>query len=50
MIAGTVLQTLFLVIVLYRTNWNKEVEETMERMRKWGGQDIDTLKIADESI
>ncbi|KAI9084202.1 hypothetical protein K1719_033873 [Acacia pycnantha] len=39
MICGTALQTLLLVLVLYRTNWNKEVEETSERMRKWGGQE-----------
>lgn len=76
MICGTALQTLLLLIVLYKTNWNKEaslpnsviamlkeslhffyvttfllyvlkenivlrqVEETTERMRKWGGQEI----------
>ncbi|KAL0304298.1 UNVERIFIED_CONTAM: protein DETOXIFICATION 35 [Sesamum radiatum] len=39
MIAGLALQTLLLFIVLYRTNWNKEVEQTTERMRKWGGHD-----------
>nr|QBM79491.1 MATE61 [Rehmannia glutinosa] len=39
MIAGVALQTLLLVFVLYKTNWNKEVEKTTERMRKWGGQD-----------
>ncbi|XP_050224951.1 protein DETOXIFICATION 35-like [Mercurialis annua] len=38
MLAGTVLQTVLLLIVLYRTNWNKEVEQTSERVRKWGGQ------------
>ncbi|XP_011076127.1 protein DETOXIFICATION 35 [Sesamum indicum] len=40
MIGGVALQTLLLIIVLYKTNWNKEVEQTTERMRKWGGQDI----------
>ncbi|KNA12406.1 hypothetical protein SOVF_126240 [Spinacia oleracea] len=40
MIAGTLLQTLILLFILYRTNWNKEVEETSSRMQKWGGQDI----------
>ncbi|PIN26442.1 putative membrane protein, predicted efflux pump [Handroanthus impetiginosus] len=40
MIAGVALQTLLLILVLYKTNWNKEVEQTTERMRKWGGQDI----------
>ncbi|KAK6925850.1 Multi antimicrobial extrusion protein [Dillenia turbinata] len=40
MIAGTALQTLLLVIVLCKTNWRTEVEQTTERMRRWGGQDI----------
>ncbi|XP_010537165.1 PREDICTED: protein DETOXIFICATION 35 [Tarenaya hassleriana] len=35
MIAGTALQTLLLLFVLYKTNWNKEVEQTTERLRKW---------------
>ncbi|PSS34304.1 Protein DETOXIFICATION like [Actinidia chinensis var. chinensis] len=42
MIAGTALQTLILCFVLYKTNWNKEVEQTTGRMRKWGGQDAKT--------
>ncbi|GFP82249.1 protein transparent testa 12 [Phtheirospermum japonicum] len=46
MIAGTATQTLLLFLVLYKTNWNKEVEQTTERMRKWGGQDIATEKSA----
>ncbi|KAJ0042294.1 hypothetical protein Pint_17511 [Pistacia integerrima] len=44
MICGTALQTLLLLIVLYRTNWSKEVEQTTARMRKWGGQAIDSGK------
>ncbi|CAO2821208.1 unnamed protein product [Amaranthus hypochondriacus] len=44
MIAGTSLQTLILLFILYRTNWTKEVEETSNRMRKWGGQDIKVVK------
>ncbi|KAH7557674.1 hypothetical protein JRO89_XS11G0199800 [Xanthoceras sorbifolium] len=48
MICGMALQTLLLLIVLYRTNWTKEVEQTEDRMRKWGGQDITNgQKIAD---
>ncbi|CAN6879777.1 unnamed protein product [Brassica oleracea] len=43
MIAGTALQTLLLIVVLYKTNWNKEVEETMERMKKWGGSETKDL-------
>nr|QBM79493.1 MATE63 [Rehmannia glutinosa] len=46
MIAGTAMQTLLLLLVLYKTNWKKEVEQTTERMRKWGGQDIDNEKSA----
>ncbi|KAH7841256.1 hypothetical protein Vadar_027665 [Vaccinium darrowii] len=45
MIAGTALQTLLLFFVLYKTNWNKEVKLTSDRMRKWGGQDSDTDKL-----
>ncbi|KAL9661303.1 hypothetical protein QQ045_026127 [Rhodiola kirilowii] len=40
MIAGTALQTLLLLIVLYKTNWTSEVALTSERMRKWGGQNL----------
>ncbi|XP_062154637.1 protein DETOXIFICATION 35 [Alnus glutinosa] len=47
MICGTALQTLLLLIVLSRTNWNKEVEQTTDRMRKWGGQEIKIEKIGD---
>ncbi|KAE8681464.1 Detoxifying efflux carrier 35 isoform 3 [Hibiscus syriacus] len=43
MIAGTALQTLLLLNVLWKTNWTKEVEQTSERMKKWGGQDITTV-------
>ncbi|XP_058005276.1 protein DETOXIFICATION 34-like, partial [Hevea brasiliensis] len=40
MIFGTFLQTLILVYIIYKTNWNKEVEEASERMKKWGAQDV----------
>ncbi|XP_008234187.1 PREDICTED: protein DETOXIFICATION 35-like [Prunus mume] len=40
MICGTALQTLLLMIVLYKTNWNEEVEQATKRVRKWGGQDV----------
>ncbi|XP_047943377.1 protein DETOXIFICATION 35-like isoform X1 [Salvia hispanica] len=44
-IVGIGLQTLVLMLLIYRTNWDKEVEQASERMRKWGGQDIDvTMK------
>lgn len=38
MIAGMALQTVLLCVVLYKTNWNKEVEQTTERVLRWGGQ------------
>ncbi|KAJ8536804.1 hypothetical protein K7X08_035205 [Anisodus acutangulus] len=41
MIAGLALQTVLLPFVLYRTDWNKEVEQSAERLRKWGGQDFE---------
>lgn len=47
MIIGTALQTVLLMVVLYKTNWNKEVEQTSERMRKWGGQEIQTDMLPD---
>ncbi|PQQ20626.1 transparent testa 12 [Prunus yedoensis var. nudiflora] len=50
MICGTALQTLLLLIVLYRTNWNKEVEQSSERMKKWGGQNVEDEKIANNRI
>ncbi|KAM3319953.1 protein DETOXIFICATION 35 [Capsicum chacoense] len=45
MIAGLALQTLLLSIVLYRMDWNKEVEQSAERLRKWGGQNFESEKI-----
>ncbi|KAL3834379.1 hypothetical protein ACJIZ3_009115 [Penstemon smallii] len=45
MIAGMALQTLLLVFVLYKINWNKEAELTTERMRRWGGVDTAAEKL-----
>ncbi|KAL3342144.1 hypothetical protein AABB24_026258 [Solanum stoloniferum] len=39
MIAGLALQTLLLSIVIYRIDWDEEVEQTTKRMRLWGDQD-----------
>ncbi|KAL0284514.1 UNVERIFIED_CONTAM: protein DETOXIFICATION 34 [Sesamum calycinum] len=41
MIFGTFLQTVILLIIVWKTNWNKEVAEASERMRRWGGQSVD---------
>ncbi|XP_057455819.1 protein DETOXIFICATION 40-like [Lotus japonicus] len=35
MLAGTVLQTIILVWVTFRTDWNKEIEEATKRLNKW---------------
>ncbi|KAF5481074.1 hypothetical protein F2P56_001760 [Juglans regia] len=35
MIVGTVAQTIILMVVTFRTNWNKEVEEARKRLDKW---------------
>ncbi|KAH9773085.1 protein DETOXIFICATION 29 [Citrus sinensis] len=37
MISGTVLQTLILFGMIYRTNWNKEASIAEKRIRLWGG-------------
>ncbi|KAI4355101.1 hypothetical protein L6164_003906 [Bauhinia variegata] len=41
MISGTLLQTLILLFIIYKTNWNKEVELASERMRRWTGQELE---------
>ncbi|XP_047170427.1 protein DETOXIFICATION 34-like [Vigna umbellata] len=50
MICGTALQTLILLIIVYRTNWNKEVEQASERMRQWTGQEMDTNTTCNEEL
>ncbi|XP_058094179.1 protein DETOXIFICATION 40-like [Magnolia sinica] len=35
MIGGTVMQTIILLWVTFRTDWNKEVEESLKRLNKW---------------
>ncbi|XP_027351374.1 protein DETOXIFICATION 34 [Abrus precatorius] len=41
MICGTALQTAILLYIVYKTNWNKEVEEASERMKKWTGHELE---------
>ncbi|PIM99259.1 hypothetical protein CDL12_28250 [Handroanthus impetiginosus] len=38
MIIGTIVQTLCLVWMVYKTNWNKEVSVAAERIKEWGGE------------
>ncbi|KAK7261088.1 hypothetical protein RIF29_27392 [Crotalaria pallida] len=35
MLGGTVMQTIILMWVTFRTDWNKEVEEATKRLNKW---------------
>ncbi|KAJ4970000.1 hypothetical protein NE237_003099 [Protea cynaroides] len=35
MIGGTTMQTIILLWVTFRTDWNKEVEQAMKRLAKW---------------
>ncbi|TXG56226.1 hypothetical protein EZV62_017539 [Acer yangbiense] len=48
MLTGTVLQTLILFGMIYKTNWNKEASIAEDRIRKWGGGDTDTNDIGVE--
>ncbi|XP_011087098.1 protein DETOXIFICATION 30 [Sesamum indicum] len=38
MVLGTVVQTLILFWIVYRTNWNKEASAAAKRIKKWGGE------------
>ncbi|KAK4263132.1 hypothetical protein QN277_028596 [Acacia crassicarpa] len=37
MLSGTILQTIVLSIMVYKTNWNKEASLAEDRIKKWGG-------------
>ncbi|PNX83733.1 protein TRANPARENT TESTA 12-like [Trifolium pratense] len=37
MMSGTILQTCVLLLIVYRTNWNKEASLAEDRIRNWGG-------------
>nr|XP_017233565.1 PREDICTED: protein DETOXIFICATION 35-like [Daucus carota subsp. sativus] len=39
MISGTFLQTIVLLVIIWKTNWDTEVAEASERVRKWGEPD-----------
>ncbi|OVA20626.1 Multi antimicrobial extrusion protein [Macleaya cordata] len=38
MLAGTVVQTIVLIAMTYKTNWNKEASIAGDRIRQWGGE------------
>lgn len=37
MIFGTFLQTVILLLIVWKTNWNEEVAQASDRIRKWSG-------------
>ncbi|WJX39705.1 Protein DETOXIFICATION 29, variant 2 [Trifolium repens] len=37
MLSGTILQTCVLLLMVYKTNWNKEASLAEDRIRNWGG-------------
>ncbi|XP_070681967.1 protein DETOXIFICATION 35-like [Malus domestica] len=49
MICGITLQTILLLIILYKTNWNKEVEQATNSVRKWEGKYIKTVNGAEST-
>ncbi|XP_004496534.1 protein DETOXIFICATION 35 [Cicer arietinum] len=44
MICGIVLQTLLLSGILYKTNWQKEVDNTTQRVQQWAGEAVEVDK------
>ncbi|TKY69911.1 TRANSPARENT TESTA protein 12 [Spatholobus suberectus] len=44
MMSGTVLQTCVLLVIIYKTNWNKEASLAEDRIRTWGGHQEATVK------
>ncbi|XP_052171144.1 protein DETOXIFICATION 34 [Diospyros lotus] len=43
MICGTLLQTLILLFITWKTNWNEEVAQASERLKQWSGQEQDEI-------
>ncbi|XP_017416934.1 protein DETOXIFICATION 30 isoform X2 [Vigna angularis] len=40
MISGTVLQTIVILVMIYKTNWNREASRAGDRVQTWGGQKV----------
>ncbi|XP_077241966.1 protein DETOXIFICATION 35-like isoform X3 [Tasmannia lanceolata] len=45
MLCGTALQTLILLVIIWRTNWTKEADQASERVRLWGGDEYEAPKL-----
>ncbi|KAF2583920.1 hypothetical protein F2Q70_00036794 [Brassica cretica] len=43
MICGTLIQTVILAWVTFRTDWTKEVEEASKRLDKWSNKKLDVV-------
>ncbi|XP_027340392.1 protein DETOXIFICATION 40-like [Abrus precatorius] len=43
MLGGTTMQTIILIWVTFRTDWNKEVEEAAKRLNKWENKNEEPL-------
>ncbi|CAI9775361.1 unnamed protein product [Fraxinus pennsylvanica] len=38
MVGGTIIQTIVLIFIIYKTNWNKEASIAAKRIKQWGGE------------
>lgn len=47
MVLGTVIQTLILFWIVYRTNWDKEASVAVKRIKQWGGEEKEEVKKID---
>ncbi|KAL8137888.1 hypothetical protein V2J09_003889 [Rumex salicifolius] len=45
MLAGTIVQTCVLFLMVYKTNWNKEASIAGDRIRHWGGPSQDAQQV-----
>nr|GMD19498.1 protein DETOXIFICATION 29-like [Ipomoea batatas] len=49
MLTGTAVQTIVLIVMVLRTNWNKEALLAGERIKKWGGDSSDSHPVQSTS-
>uniref|UniRef100_A0A7N0VAM8 Uncharacterized protein n=1 Tax=Kalanchoe fedtschenkoi TaxID=63787 RepID=A0A7N0VAM8_KALFE len=47
MISGTFIQTVILLLMIYKTSWKKEASIATDRIKKWGGEVADHPKQRD---
>ncbi|XP_016201003.1 protein DETOXIFICATION 35-like [Arachis ipaensis] len=39
-LSGSIIQILVITVIIWRTNWTKQVEQTANRMQKWSPKGI----------